>query len=291
MRQHYIPQSYLKAWCDPASPSKREPYVWVFPREGGHGKKKAPKNIFHETHMYTVEFPGQAPDFVLEQGLSELESRFVQVRRNVIDARRDIDDDSRIVVSAFAAAMHARTRNMRDHMMAFFAEMEKTGAAAIRSIEAMTPEERAALPPPSRPLGSGGGLSHRDVQKIAQRPVQNLFPHQFVAELRGLVHLDLAILESSSAPGFVTSDDPCAWDDPELDPSAFLGPGLASESIEISLPLSPRHLAFFNRQGLKGYTPVSEALVDGWNYRTLSYADEFVVVRENRWKAAWLDLA
>ena len=28
--QHFIPQGYLKAWCDPTTPEGQEPYVWRF---------------------------------------------------------------------------------------------------------------------------------------------------------------------------------------------------------------------------------------------------------------------
>ncbi len=45
-KQHHIPQSYLKPWCDKSAPSKYEPYVWIFPIDGRIGKKKAPKKHF-----------------------------------------------------------------------------------------------------------------------------------------------------------------------------------------------------------------------------------------------------
>ena len=53
--QHWIPRAYLSAWCDPDTPEDQEPYVWSFPRDGGAGRRRAPKNMFAETDMYTIK--------------------------------------------------------------------------------------------------------------------------------------------------------------------------------------------------------------------------------------------
>lgn len=46
--QHFVPECYLKAWCDPACPTNYEPYVWLFDRDGSNAQNKAPFNIFKE---------------------------------------------------------------------------------------------------------------------------------------------------------------------------------------------------------------------------------------------------
>jgi hypothetical protein len=53
-RQHYVPKSYLQAWCDPNCPPGQTPYVWVFSKGGGRVRKKSPEKLFRETDMYTV---------------------------------------------------------------------------------------------------------------------------------------------------------------------------------------------------------------------------------------------
>ena len=52
--QRFVPNSYLKAWCDPDVPSEHTPYVWRFSKDGTEARKKAPKNIFTETDLYTI---------------------------------------------------------------------------------------------------------------------------------------------------------------------------------------------------------------------------------------------
>jgi len=49
--QHYIPASYLEAWCDKNTPAGQTPFVWRFTRDGEKIDKKAPQRIFYETDI------------------------------------------------------------------------------------------------------------------------------------------------------------------------------------------------------------------------------------------------
>jgi hypothetical protein len=54
-KQHFIPSSYLRAWCDPNCPENQTPYVWRFSADGLESKKKSPEKYFHENNMYTIK--------------------------------------------------------------------------------------------------------------------------------------------------------------------------------------------------------------------------------------------
>lgn len=64
-KQHFVPQAYLRAWCDPTTPDGQEPYVWRFNKDGSDARRKAPAKIFRETDMYTIPLPGGGRDLVL----------------------------------------------------------------------------------------------------------------------------------------------------------------------------------------------------------------------------------
>jgi hypothetical protein len=76
-RQHYVPESYLQAWCDSACPPNQTPYAWFFKRDERIGFKKAPSNMFHESEFYTLKGIDGSRDLRLEKGLSSLEGLFV----------------------------------------------------------------------------------------------------------------------------------------------------------------------------------------------------------------------
>jgi hypothetical protein len=96
-KQHWVPSSYLGAWCDPDRPPKYDPYVWIFPKDGGNGQRKSPRNIFAETDFYTIHLPDGARDLSLEHGLATFETRFSRIRETRIDKRQPLSaEDKRV---------------------------------------------------------------------------------------------------------------------------------------------------------------------------------------------------
>ena len=61
------------------------------------------------------------------------------------------------------------------------------------------------------------------------------------------------------------------------------------ESIEISMPVSPKQCVLLNRRGLTGYMAATPRMLDEINRRTRFMCDEHFIVRMNRPNAAWFD--
>ena len=115
-RQHFVPQCYLKAWCDPDTPAGQEPYVGRFPRDGGDAWRKAPAKIFHETELYTITDPTAGRDLRLEHGLADLEGQFATIRDEALSQERRLTPLERAVLCGFIAAAQARTPSHGNHL-------------------------------------------------------------------------------------------------------------------------------------------------------------------------------
>lgn len=176
-KQHWVPQSYLAAWCDPDTPTDQEPFLWMFPKDGGPGRRKAPKNIFHETDMYTIKGPEGARDLSLEQGLSGLEGMFAEVRREKLEPRVELDAQDRLVICAFVAAAVGRTRKQREHMRSQWAGVLEDMEAIREAMQGKSPKERSDL---ARLMSSGGSrassLGYPEVKRLAEAPLQTTLP-------------------------------------------------------------------------------------------------------------------
>ncbi|MEO0544414.1 MAG: DUF4238 domain-containing protein [Pseudomonadota bacterium] len=291
-KQHFIPKSYLAGWCDPKTPVKMKPYVWTFPREGGPGVKKAPSNVFTETDMYTVTMPDGRRDLRLEHGLSQLESGINQLRVQYIERRRQIPTPRFIKFIAFIAAMHGRTRRFRDHQRQQWQKIVDVGDDLQRSMKTKTPEERRRIANMSPPT-SGGSMSLEEVKKLAKYPIQTLMPAVLSAEVPILSQMTMTVYCTGRTPGFITSDNPVVWFDPEaIDrPPMFRAPGLLDKGIEITLPISPGHLVVIRHdkplsRGIKPivYQDAWDATVEAINLRTAIHADETVVACSDSYK-------
>ncbi len=140
--QHFIPRSYLAAWCDPQTPDGQEPYVYLFPRDGGPPKRRAPINIFTETDMYTRKGPSGERDLRLEHWLEKTERSFFNCRRDFLARLSQLPTERRNKLTVFIAALHARTPAMRDHHGQFWKNLENLGDEMTENMKSKTPAQK-----------------------------------------------------------------------------------------------------------------------------------------------------
>ena len=290
-KQHFVPRSYLKAWCDPNTPEGQEPYVWVFSWDGSNPRRKAPDSLFHETDLYTIELPGGGRNLILEHGLSQLESEFAKIRDAKLRAQAPLEPGEDAWLCAFIAATYARTPAQRDHQRKQWGKVVALSERMIEWAKTATPAQmRAAssLRTPNRERG----LTYDDVKSLAEKPLQTAMMTNIKTLIPLLMRLDLAVLTcSDNMPGFITSDNPCVWFDAEAckRPPLFQSPALMYESIEITLPVSPRQIVWLNRRGRNGYFPAGESLVDQLNRRTRFSCVNHFVNNTNAIRPIWFD--
>jgi len=293
-KQHYIPQSYLESWCDPDTPDRQTPYVWQFTKDGANVRKKAPSNIFYEKDMYTIKLTDGSRSLILEQGLSELESKFCNIRRTKLENESELSIFDRIIICGFIAAMHARTKAQSNHLSQQWGEALKKMEMMMKWAEQASPQEKFAMADTSINHGrEGGGLSYEEVKKLASEPIKHMLLPMITVETPELCKLDFAVIQTTSTPGFITSDAPCVWFDPEAckRPPFDQTPGLIYPTIEITLPISPNQMILLNRSAINGYLPltVDERLVDELNRRTRFHAHEHFIVNKSVKKEIWFD--
>ena len=272
------------------TPEDQEPYVWRFPKEGGEGKRKAPHKLFTESEMYTLRAPDGSRDLRLEHGLADLEDAFARVRTDRILPGHSLSAADQFEVFAFIAAMHSRTPKQRDHWKEQWQGILDDMKSMRDQMRKMTPEQRKAMPPS---IGSGGpSMGIEEVEQLATNPVPALLISGMQQMLPALMQFNLSILTTSSEPGFITSDAPCALFDPEVHrrPFPYNAIGLMYPTVEISLPIGPSALALLTRKELTGYVPVPMPIVDDLNRRTRAYSSEYFVVDKNEVRSIWFDM-
>jgi hypothetical protein len=294
-RQHFVPQSYLKAWCDPDTPTGQEPYVWLYEKKGDGVRKKSPAKTFVETDFYTIKVNDGGRDLRLEHGLSQLEARFAALRQNRLSRGLPITPRDHLHLCAFVATMHARTKSrnefLREQWQGALDMMKRLDAAMQKA----SPEQSEQMARALVPLDGENrtGMTMADVESVADHPVQQLLSGEAHVVTLGLMHIPFTIIEAADSPGFIASDAPCVWFDSELynESPAFGAGGLISPTLEICMPLSPRQLILFGYQHIAGnqYLPpaVGDRLVDLVNRRIWDYADEYVVVNQQVDKQPW----
>lgn len=289
-----MPASYLSAWHDPDTPGNQTPYVWVFPREGGDGRRKAPSNIFHETDMYTIHGPDGTRDLRLEHGLSQLEGDFVTLRRDKLEKLEQLDDREEMLLAVFVAAMKSRSRRQRDHERSQWQRIKDLGDRIRKSMLSKSPEERARIGSLGAPPKPEPTLSADDVARLAESPLQETMVASIQTRTSMLLEMDVAIICTDDDLGFISSDAPCVLFDPEARsrPFPYNVTGMSWPRAELTLPISPRLLVAYNRQGLTGYqNAASLSVVDTLNQHRVFNAEKEIVCRRNTTRPSWFSPA
>ena len=292
-KQHWIPSSYLSAWCDPITPKGQTPYVWKFSKDGKTSQHKAPKNIFYESDMYTIHCLDGSRDLKLEHALSNLEICFARIRNDKLSSKLPLSEEDKFLICHFVAAMRARTLAQRNHQKKHWGEV-------LLMMDSLAEQWLGTSKTASKPLSYSPDvaksnkktLSHEQVRKLANQPLQQTMPPMVRAQVTHYMSMNMAIICTEIKPGFITSDDPLVWYDPGSAKRSplYRAPGLIYDTIEVTLPISPKQLLFISwKDNLEGYIDINEEIeIDRLNLRIWYFCDEYFVVNENTKKDFWL---
>jgi hypothetical protein len=290
--QHWVPSSYLSSWIDPDTPKGHTPYLNVISKDGLHVSRRAPVNTFKETDLYTISLPDGSRDLRLEHGLSELETSFGAMRRDFLAAHRSLPPIRLMKLLLFVAAMHARTPRMRDHLGEFWNELKRKGEALeakMLSKDSRQKQSRIGLEPASL---ERGGIGLEEVRELAANAMQSMLEPFIAAEFPLLTRMKCIILCTENDPGFITSDDPVSWFDPEWHkkPPLFRSPAFVDPKLEITFPLSP-HQMLMLMHGDPGisYQEIPVSIVSDLNRRTRFLCHKQFVVKRAYLEPSWFD--
>ncbi len=187
--------------------------------------------------------------------------------------------------------MYSRTLASGERWKPFWNDVANQTADIMRKMtewrEKATPEQLESYIPAMPPKDSTI-ITYDEIKGIADEPLTSLISTQLEILTSLFLKLDLAIIETTTSPGFITSDDPCVWFDPQLPNYPRLaGCALVSPTIEIHLPISPSQCIFLNRRGDKGYInlskfgPIAEStIVTEANWRTRTRSNQYFIVNK-----------
>lgn len=240
--------------------------------------------------MYTIESADGSRDLTLEHGLQKLETRFSEIRDNLL-RRKPLTSQDRFDLCVFVATMHARTPVRRQHNAAIWNEVLRQGKQISQRVKNLTAQERANFVAEPRRLHRGLTIPPEKIEQWTKEPLQSWLGPEATNLAPVLFQMDSVLYETSDATGFITSDNPCAWFDPEAYKRSpfYQAPGLMYETIEITFPVCPQFMLLFNWRGLNGHFDAGARDLDQFNGRTRFFADKYFVVNSKTKKEIWFD--
>jgi Protein of unknown function (DUF4238) len=270
-KQHIIPRCYLRAWCDPTTPSGQHPFIWRISKDGTSKTKRSPEKSFTATDKYTIRLADGQRNLVIENTLAKIEADFVGVLGKV-RSREKLSASDRARLCVFTAAMHSRTVSMGEHRKKQMSRLH----------EVVVDSEQAKNLPAVRSL---------ETAKMVELAHQEAIAASLEHESPLLFQMQMTILMTDDEMGFITSDNPCVWFNPSLHkmPPAYRSPGLGQLAIEVTLPLTPQHALFISHQRTPEYVEVDQALLDESNRLTRFACNEEFVSWKGQTRPSWFE--
>jgi hypothetical protein len=96
--------------------------------------------------------------------------------------------------------------------------------------------------------------------------------------------MNLVVFTTDDDLGFITSDHPCGYFDPD---SGRRPPMLQSRTMEVGLPISPRSLVLLCWDDFPPYRAAGQPEVDNANRLQSIARDEYIIVRRDETRPIW----
>jgi hypothetical protein len=244
--------------------------------------------------MYTFTDKDGNRDLTIEQGLSKLEDMFERLRRDKIMRCEPLTDEDKATLFLFVATARFRTPRSRDLWERQLGEAVELGDRIKAHVESLSAEQKDALK--NETMSSGGQiLKIEDLRSLAEQPLQRMLPEFTRIEAGLLSYMTPTIICTSDNPGFMTSDAPVVWFDPELYklPTFYRNLALGSPTIEVTMPITPsRMLLLTHGRTSEAYIQIPESgtsFIDENNRRTRFHCDDHFVSRSNEKKDIWFE--
>ena len=284
--QHWIPRSYLKAWCDP---ERRDNLIHIYGADGVYRGYRPYTRIFSADNLYTV-MDGTRRDLRTEKAFKLIEDHFLKVRR-ALERNTTLPAASQSALAWFVAAMHRRSPAACDQWQSFQDRIVKVGNGMEEALKKASPAERKNMVRASSLSSSGrsNSMTLEEARAAAAEPFGKWVLRHVMIEARLLQQMSLAILKAPPGLGFITSDNPVAWHDAAPSGQRRRHLGLGHRSIEVSMPLTPQYCLILDHSGSDGTGDATQAAVDEINSRTLHQCQTCFIARSNSLVVNWVD--
>lgn len=270
-KQHTIPRSYLAAWIEPVTPAGQTSAIYLISKANKTVRRKSPAKSFTQTDRYTVRLKDGTRDLAVEHVLGALESDFQGVLHSIRHEEK-LTMLQRAKLCTFTAAMMGRSTQQGDWLL----KQQLEHLEKIRKME----KAHGAKPITSKEMEDA--LENHHAQLVVNS-IEVIAPRLF--------RMMLTIFTTNDPIGFINSDAPAVMYNPKSHtfPPMYRSPGLLQRDVEVTLPLSPRHLALFSHNPApRFYIPMTPADVDEANRTTYFFCEKEFVSRTGKVRDVWM---
>jgi hypothetical protein len=246
VRQHYIPQCYLRQW---AQQYRKSHQLSVFDRKRKKSYKSNVKDVACQNYFNRINVDGMDHE-ALEKALSEFETKLAAALVRINEARTLDNDDDKACLLTLIGLTALRSPAMREMIRKLHQDIGRLNIAGrlatkeIYEADVAQAKQQGALP-------EDYDVSYDEMKTTFESGKYKLTldqNYQISLELMLLDHILpllfrrgwVLVRAPEGSAGFITSDSPfyLTWSDPAKR-KGDLAPGLAMDGTDVYFPISP----------------------------------------------------
>ena len=261
-RQHHNPQTHLRHFAagDRLRVFKRPAH----PQQAPESFETSTQNVANERDLYTIVTEDGARDFKLDDGLQAIEKQLNK-------ALAPLSEDRNLTAAEFADlqvlaaiqdgrkpnSVHGLTRAVGEiHAISRYLYSKHAPHLTDGEIDDRLREQWG----PTK-LSGAAALDPKNLALTVLSKTVFEFPQDFV----DIYH---PCLVTTNAQDFMTGDAPVVYFDPTLEQHPFLGFDRSLPTIEVTFPLTRRHLLFMSHLAVPRHVVANKTAVAMLNNRT-----------------------
>lgn len=225
IRHHYVPQAYLRQFCDQGK-------IWLYKKgEKTPPKKVSIRDVGLRKYYYSQQLSdGARDDDLFEELFSKYEARWPPLVKKILNYE-DINDSIELI-REFIALQRVRVPASRD-------VIEQVEAHRLKFLLNKLDAQGDIYPKP---------VGYEDIVSMIEFSINKEFSLHSMPRLINSIyklfdHVSVAILKNKSELPFLTSDNPVVWFDPSVK-EEYLRPyhWKPDGNVIFFFPISPRFL-------------------------------------------------
>ncbi len=134
---------------------------------------------------------------------------------------------------------------------------------------------------PTIKLNEDDFITYQDIKEFVEKPLQSFLNVETYETAKILANMNINILYTKKDRGFITSDSPVIITDPKYFFDGYRRLGLASKTIEVTCPLSPKFAILITHYLYERYMQINDSFLEIINRNTrFGSFKEFIVNRD-----------
>lgn len=242
IRQHWVPQFYLRYFATPESKGKGREQVWAVARD-----KKAPleplrssiKGVAVEKLLYSPQMPDGSRDFALEKRLCDLEGLLTTIWPHVAGPQIQLSKEMPRILALFLATMYLRHPAQRQSVVDAHRRVVQQVEAHLKSLDKIPSHltysikgKKWTVPVDEFEAYKNASANdhHRSFVEYVERTAMPLAKRLLKKRWTFVV---------SDEPVFVTCDNPMSLRGPDFTDAKI---GFGTPGMTVEFPISPHVL-------------------------------------------------